>query len=444
MIKNIRKISIRTRVLVLILLLIVVTFLLIQAVFNYMVREYILNSVNEQLQAVLRIDQERTYRLSRGPAGSLQVLIVNEDYDLFLPGYGFGLAYFQEAHTFSRQLAAENINLHSDRILNIKAAGRDYYFVSLPHREIDLFTIYYFDMTAISAFADRINTTLMWVMGFAGALAVGVAIFLSGIIARPVRELTRFATRIGEGDFSVEAMDYQDAELAELAESMKKAAVQLDHYDKEQKIFFQNVSHELRTPLQAIRSSAEGIEHGILDPRESSRVVISETDRLSEMVEDLLYLSRVDTAIARTKLETCDLRELLSNCAERQHNLASQRGLDFVFDFADMPVEMVCDEKGLARAFSNLVANSIRYAAKTITLSCRREDGNILVSVADDGGGIASEDFPYIFARFYKGRGGKHGIGLAIARTVIEQHGGKIWAENQDGAVFTVVFPNNR
>lgn len=435
-----KKQSIRIRILLLILLLITVTFLLIQAVFNFAVREYIVHSVNEQLQGVLSYNQERgQFRLPRGPAGSAQVMVITENYHLVLPELGLGLRNFEEVHALASQIAAQGVNLDSANIMNIKASNRDYYFVSLNPGS-GYYYIYYFDMTAISAFADQINTTLFWVMGFAGLLAVSVAIFLSGIIARPVRELTRFALRIGEGDFSMGTMDYQDAELAELAESMNRAASQLDHYDRNQKTFFQNVSHELRTPLQAIRSSAEGIEHGILDPREASKVVISETDRLSDMVEDLLFLSRIDR-ISRVKLEKCDLRELLSNCAERQRGLAQLRGVEFSFDFPGQPVELDCDEKGLCRAFSNLVSNAIRYAESSITLSCHRFDGKIEISVADDGRGIGQEDMPYIFDRFYKGKGGKHGIGLAIAKTVIEQHGGRIRAHNDGGAVFSVIFP---
>lgn len=421
------------------MLLIMVTFLMIQAVFNYAVREYILRSTNEQLQGMLSNSQERGQsRLPRRPAVPSQVMIITENYQPVLPDFGLGLRNYEEEYALAAQMAAQGVDLDGTNIMNIKASGRDYYFVSLNPRS-GYYYIYYFDMTAISAFADQINTTLFWAMGVAGLLAVGVAVFLSGIIARPVRELTRFALRIGQGDFAPEDMEYRDAELAELAESMNKAALQLGQYDKEQKTFFQNVSHELRTPLQAIRSSAEGIKHGILDACQASKVVISETDRLTDMVEDLLYISRIDR-ISRVNLEKCDVRDILSNCAERLLGLAQKGNVDFVFDFAGQPVELACDTKGLGRAFSNLISNAIRYADSRITISCHDQGERIIISVADDGQGIDPEDLARIFDRFYKGRGGKHGIGLAIAKTVIEQHGGSLRAENRGGAVFTVTF----
>lgn len=428
-----------------ILLLIIVTFLLIQGVFNYLVREYTLSSVNEQLQSALRVDPARPFsRLPRGSAGSAQVIVVTAEYVLLLPDFGFGLTYLQDAQEINAlvtQLARENVDLRSNKIMNIKAEGRDYYFVSLNQPGSDFFFIYYFDMTAISAFASRINTTLLWVMVIVGLLAIGVAFILSGFIARPVRELTRFAQRLGQGNFATSSMDYKDAELAALAASMNKAAVQLDQYDKEQKVFFQNVSHELRTPLQVIRNHAEGIQHGILNTDKSSSVIIHESDRLGDMVEDLLYLSRIDAMSPGRRFELADLREILSNSAERQGSLAAQKGIDYIFDFDLGPVEFFCDEPGMVRAFDNLIANALRYAKSQIILVCKKVEDRIEVAVADDGQGFSSEDLPHVFQRFYKGKGGDHGIGLAIVQAVVAQHGGVVDAHNDGGAIITMSFP---
>ncbi len=448
---NRRKFSIRTRILVIMLSLIAVIFLVVLAVFNILVREYIISSVNEQLRGVVRSGDESWRPGEQLPAGGqvgrAETMIVTEKYELVFPEPApVFLHQYADTIALAAQLKREAINLQSREIMRLNAAGREYYLVSveLPFYIFgsgSFYLIYYIDMTAISSLAGRINTVLLVVMGVAAILAALIAGFLSGVIARPVREITSFATRIGRGDFSRNRHDYRDLELAELAESMNKAAAQLDAYDREQKTFFQNVSHELRTPLQAIRSSAEGIEHGILEPKQSSRVIISETDRLSEMVEDLLYLSRIDSISKQLQPVEYDLRELLSNSAERQRNLAAERGLRFVFDFDEEPVMLPCDEKSICRAFSNLIANAIRYAASRITLTCRRAGGRIIIAVVDDGPGIAAEDLPHIFDRFYKGKGGKHGIGLSIVKAVIEQHQGSITVRSSPGeTTFTITF----
>lgn len=375
------------------------------------------------------------------------MIAVSGEYELILPASNILFLHnYTEISALVTQMQVERVDLQSAEIRRLNASGREYYLVPVGIPDMVAFggrsyLVYYVDMTAITSFAGRINAVLLAVMGAAGLLAVAVATILSGKIAEPIGELTRFAARIGKGDFTGSGMGYKDMELAELAESMNKAAAQLDSYDREQKTFFQNVSHELRTPLQAIRCSAEGIEHGILDHRQSSRVIISETDRLSEMVEDLLYLSRIDNISNSSKFMECDLRELLSNCAERQRNLAAEREVRFVFEFDDRPVNFCCDEKGMSRAFANLVSNGIRYARGRITLSCRRAGGRITVAVADDGAGIAAEELPHIFDRFFKGKGGKHGIGLSIVKSVVEQHGGTIEARSTTGGTtFRITF----
>jgi len=449
------KITIRSRILLFILALIIAIFLVILTVFNILVREYIKNDVNEQLREVIKtdfIEQDNTRqpmkieltpsgqqvgfipdlrRLPGGPLGTADAIIISENYELLFPDANMlFMQRHEEITTLVEQMKTGQTDLQNTEITKLTTPDREYYLVSVELPDIAIgniaYLVYYIDMTAITSFAGRINSVLLIVMGIAGILAAVVATFLSGIIARPIKELTRFAARIGKGDFSNNMVNYREVELAELAESMNKAANQLDTYDREQKTFFQNVSHELRTPLQAIRCSAEGIEHGILDNKQSSRVIISETDRLSEMVEDLLYLSRIDNLLEDTEFVEHDLRELLSNSAERQRNLAAGREVTIVFEFDNQPVNFCCDEKHISRAFSNLISNAIRYAKSKITLSCRRNNGQIIVLVSDDGSGIAQEDLPHVFDRFYKGKDGKHGIGLSIVKTVIGQHGGKI------------------
>lgn len=467
-----RRISIRTRITLLMFGYIAAVFFVVLVVFNLLVHEYIKSIVNEQLKDFLqaaeygRALQGQTEpagqlitpdqfiimpsgirKLPRGPVGKTEAIIISENYELIFPTLDNVMFFdIEEILNLVTQLEASQVDLSSKQISQIRVSGREFYLVAVPVEGAFFsgtgYLIPYIDMTTITTFAGRINTVLLVVSGLAFVFASIFAAFLSGFIAKPIRELTRFAGRIGKGDFTQSKITYQELELAELADSMNTAARQLDSFDHEQKTFFQNVSHELRTPLQSIRCSAEGIEHGILEQQSASRVIIAETDRLSEMVEDLLYLSRIDNLSRDDDLRTaCDLRELLSNCAARQNSVAEEKGVRFVFDFAVSPVTCSCSEKHMTRAFTNIISNAIRYARELITISCRQEDGRTVIEIKDDGKGVADQDLPFIFERFYKGRGGKHGIGLAIVKTIIEQHGGHVGVKSDsNGTIFTVIL----
>ena len=221
---------------------------------------------------------------------------------------------------------------------------------------------------------------------------------------------------------------------------MNRMAAELREVQQKQDVFFQNVSHELRTPLTSIRGNAEGMVCGVIEPQTALNVILAESDRLSGMVEDILYLSRMDKTAPEGAVEPLDLREALDLCASAQRTEAERRGVSFRFDFDDAPVLFPIREQDARQLFGNLISNAIRYAKREVRLVCRREAQSVIVRVADDGSGIAPDDLPRIFERFYKGAGGRHGIGLAIAQSVVRVYHGSLTARNDGGAVFEVRF----
>jgi len=275
-------------------------------------------------------------------------------------------------------------------------------------------------------FARGVNMFLVIIMVVAVIITFLVTVLITRRMTRPLADLTAFSARIGRGDFTPCTEDFHDRELATLAESMNHAAAQLDSYDKDQKTFFQNASHELRTPLMSIKCYAEGIAYDVMDAKPASATILTETDRLSEMVEDLLTVSRIDNITQDQRFAACDLRELLSAAVDEQRAVAERDHLELIFDFDEFPVVIWANDKTLQRAFSNLISNALRYATSTVTMGCRQEGSQARVTVTDDGSGIAAADLPHIFERFYHGEGGKHGIGLAIVKSVVEQHGGAL------------------
>ncbi len=451
-------ISIRSYILSMILALLAGVFLVIIGAFNILVGQYVKSDAYAQLDAATgRLEEVRGEKnsntrptlpnLENIPPSrigtSAESFFVDADYalpytDYTTPSDQASSAEEQIVQALQKQgVEITNTNNHA-----LRTDTRQYYITirAFPYSTtVPLYVIYYIDVTSINNFAFRANMFLLSIIGIALLAAGAIAVMISRYIARPMLDMSAFAARVGQGDFTPCKAYYQGRELQYLTNSMNTMAMKLETYDKDQKTFFQNASHELRTPLMSIKCYAEGIAYGVMEPDTASKTIIQETDRLSGMVEDLLYISRIDNISSNYGAQEYDLRELFSMCAEQQKSIAESSHIHFVFDFDKTPVPFRCVEKLMSRALSNLISNAVRFAKSEVKLTCRQERRQILLAVTDDGPGIAQEDLPHIFERFYKGESGKHGIGLSIVKSVFAQYGGQIQAENADkGARFSV------
>ncbi|MCR5808732.1 MAG: HAMP domain-containing histidine kinase [Clostridiales bacterium] len=298
----------------------------------------------------------------------------------------------------------------------------------------------YIEITAITGLASRMNLILVIVTAAAILLCVILSRIFAKQLAKPVQSLSEYAHDIGEGNLEPREMEFKDAEFSGLADSMNRMAAALKESRSRQEVFFQNVSHELRTPLTSIRGSAEGIVCGVMEPAAAGKTIMRESDKLTSMVEDILYISRIEKAGAACA-DPIDIRDVLSLCVSEQRTDAESRGIRFEFDFDDAPAMVRIPEKDGERIFGNIISNAIRYAESTVSLSCHAEGEEAVVRIRDDGPGIPEKDLPHIFERFYKGEGGKHGIGLSIAMEAAKAYGGSLTAANDPGAVFNITFP---
>ena len=208
-----------------------------------------------------------------------------------------------------------------------------------------------------------------------------------------------------------------------------------------QKWFFQNVSHELKTPMMAVQGCAEGIHTGVLEPVEASGVILEETEQMSELVEELLALSRLESGQANAEFHLTDVRELLYDCLRSTEQPAEQKNLRISLRFDETPVLVNCDEVQLRRAFTNIITNAQRYAKEEIQIECKADKGKAVVRIRDDGEGIAPKLLPHIFDRFFSTRKGGTGIGLSLAKEIVSLHKGTIHVANDGGAVFEINLP---
>ena len=303
-------------------------------------------------------------------------------------------------------------------------------------------------------FRSGVNEALGFA-ALAAALVAGIASFaISRRIVAPVQEMTRASRRIATGNFGERVHVASQDELGQLARSFNQMAAQLEQTETMRRQLIGDVSHELRTPLTAIKGSMEGLMDGILPPNaETYEQIRAEADRLSRLVDDLQELSRVEAPAFHLDFSDVDLRALIETTLKRAAPAARAKRITLTFNGPRQLPPLRADEDRLGQILLNLVANSIQYTNEggAVTIGAELQKREIQIAVTDTGIGIPREHLEQIFARFYRvdksrsrATGGGSGIGLTIARRLVEAHGGKIWAESEGtgkGSRFLFTLP---
>jgi two-component system phosphate regulon sensor histidine kinase PhoR len=214
--------------------------------------------------------------------------------------------------------------------------------------------------------------------------------------------------------------------------------------------FVGNISHELRTPLATIKAIVETLQDGAVEERAVAKDFLaradSEVDRMTQMVAELTELSHIETGKAELRLEPVDLNSVIESSTVRLAPQAERQNVSLIMKPETKLPAVQADRDRIGQVITNLVHNAIKFtpAGGRVTISTKSEKGSVTVKVTDNGTGIAKDDLPRIFERFYKAdkaRSGEGtGMGLAITRHVVEAHGGRIWAESEEGKGSTFGF----
>ena len=290
----------------------------------------------------------------------------------------------------------------------------------------------------------------------AALLAIIIAGVLSIVMTYPLifstQKLSRFAKRIAKSDFKPLKGHIVSKELSELGDVMNQMAYKLEESDIEQKTFFQNASHELRTPLMSIQGYAEGLKYGVFESDEDRNnaidVIIDETGRLSGLVENLLSISKMDMSKSgnyEVKKQTINARKICDTIIDRVRGNFIHEDKAIINDIKIKNAYIYGNENDLIRCLENIFSNCLRYCKTAVTLRCYKNNNedSVVFEISDDGPGIAPEVADHLFERFSKGSDGKHGIGLALALAIAEEHGGTVKAHNKEtgGACFEIIIP---
>ncbi|MCL1877268.1 MAG: HAMP domain-containing histidine kinase [Defluviitaleaceae bacterium] len=305
--------------------------------------------------------------------------------------------------------------------------------------------IYYLNVSNLLSFISVMNRILVVSVIFIWLSSTLIATFLADSFMRPLRLLRDFVRQIGHGDFTPNTHRFVNEEFNELNQSLNSTALRLDAYDNEQKAFFQNVSHELRTPLTVIKMYGEGIQSGVMDGKTAATTILEAETRLAGMVDDVLYISRLDS-VSPPPMEEINIRITIEECIRLQRPVAESQGIEMRYTLGGEPILLVCAMNYIERALNNLISNAIRYAKKSVSVECYAYGSIVTIRVCDDGPGFEPHTLPHVFERFYRGKGGITGIGLSIVKSIVDMHKGIATAENgeKSGAVLTISFPRKK
>ncbi|MGI9557762.1 MAG: sensor histidine kinase [Solirubrobacterales bacterium] len=285
-----------------------------------------------------------------------------------------------------------------------------------------------------------------------GVLVLGVAALIAlGRIARrsaaPVGALIEATARIEEGDYTARVPERGPRELRRLSRTFNGMSARLELVDAGRRAFLADVAHELRTPLTVIRGRVEAMLDGV-DPRDDAELerVLRQAQVLERLVDDVRTVALAETGSLELRREPTDAQLLLNDVASDYREDARASGVELEVVVDDAVPLIVVDPARARQVVVNLLANAIRHAGsgEGIVLGASAEDGIVTLSVVDTGPGIDPELLGRAFERFAKGEESEGaGLGLAIAKDIVEAHGGSIAAESEVGAgtTVTVAFP---
>lgn len=291
-------------------------------------------------------------------------------------------------------------------------------------------------------------------------VALGASAIMSRTLVNPLEEMAEAADRIAEGHYherlpkGTRPPERQD-ELARLADRLNRMATKLQKTEELRQRLLGDVAHELRTPLTVISGSMEGLMDGVLEPnRETYEMIYRQADRLERLVNDLQELHYLDKGELEMNIQPLNLVAFLENIIQTMRLVFSEENVHLQFDRPTKKIQVLADADRLAQIMINLLSNALRYTSQggsvIVRVEKKRRADNIEVSVQDTGIGIPQEDLPHVFDRFYRvddsrsrSKGGS-GIGLTITKSLVQAHGGVIWAESdgpEKGATFRFTLP---
>jgi two-component system, NtrC family, sensor histidine kinase GlrK len=289
------------------------------------------------------------------------------------------------------------------------------------------------------------------------ALVFGITLagFASYTILRPLRQLQNHIKQIGQGNFRTSLNIRAPSELRDLVDAVNRMGTKLQELDDMKEEFLAHVSHELRTPMASIQEGTHLLLDEIPGPlsqeqRTTLRIMADSSRRLITLISTILDLSKMNAGMMEYRIVLTDIKRVADMSVNKVQLLADAKHVQLILEASAQRVWVKADVFRIEQVLDNLLSNALKFSSEggivKVVMKPEPSSGTLEVSVTDGGPGIVAEDLPYIFERFYQGRtkakqaAPGSGLGLALAKNVVEAHGGRIWIESEPRKGTTVRF----
>ena len=380
-------------------------------------------------------------------SGIGQLLIYNNDLQLLS-----GLVDVFEHPDFNMGEYEKNVLIPAQKGETVNYIQNNIYYISSPvemnGRTLGIVVINY-KLDLLNLVLNKVVLFLCVGAGIFCMIIVVLSVFISRRLAVPIKKLVTTTEKYAKRDFEMLSIERND-ELGQLSRSINDMGMQLKEHIDRQKQFVSNVSHELRTPLAAIKGYTEYLADEVIGEPGLDKVIYhlnNETSRLTNMVNDLLQMSRMDSFKEKFAFEKVNLSLLIDETADRMKERAAGHKIELVCKIFQN-IYINGDKDKLIQVMVNLLDNSIKYSptGTSVIIQLTADDTNAIITITDEGIGIPEEDLEKVFDRFYrsqniKGTAGS-GLGLAISREIIEKHNGRIFLDTAEkgGTIATLIL----
>ena len=404
-------------------------------------------------------DQEYLNELNQTLEEKSSYLIVRKDKELIYIGEDASISLLTQLPSYGDTVKDEDAGTYIDGDEQVLIKQIDFQFQDGSDGSAFIVTILEETVPEVKKLLIDVLISILLILVLTATM---LTIWMYTSMINPIKKLQTAAQNIKDGNLNFSVAAETDDEIGEVCVAFEEMRLKLKgqierniQYEKESKELISNISHDLKTPMTAIKGYIEGIMDGVADTEEKRdryiRTIYNKVNDMNSLIEELFLYAKLDSNSVTYSFAKVNVDAYFQDCVEEISLDLESQGVDFgYFNYADRDTVIIADPEQLKRVVNNIIGNSVKYASPDrklmISLRIMEEAEFVKIEIEDNGKGIARNEVPLIFDRCYRtdasrnsSKGGS-GLGLSIAKKIIEEHGGKIWAVSTEGVGTTMCF----